>query len=113
MCVGPGRRFAWRGLFLDVSEDLANEVGVGDVFDDAKSATAERAKGDVDVEDPFQSLCPGEGRGSRGGPEMKHKRYAEEQIIRLLKEHEAGSTIEALSRRPTCWNDVRPDRNTC
>ena len=63
VCVGPGRRFAWRGLFLDVSEDLANEVGVGDVFDDAESATAERAKGDVDVGDPFQSLCPGEGRG--------------------------------------------------
>ena len=28
-----------------VIEDFANEIGVGDVFDDAKLATAERAEG--------------------------------------------------------------------
>ena len=48
---------------LNVSEDLADEIGIGDIFDDAELATAERAEGDVDVEDPFQSLCPGERRG--------------------------------------------------
>ena len=48
---------------LDVSEDSADEIGVGDVFDDAELSAAEGAKGDIDVEDPFQSLCPGEGRG--------------------------------------------------
>ena len=30
---------------------------------------------------------------------MKRKRYTEEQIIRLLKEHESGTTIEELSRK--------------
>jgi hypothetical protein len=30
---------------------------------------------------------------------MKRKRYSEEQIIRLLKEHEAGVTIEELTRK--------------
>ena len=30
---------------------------------------------------------------------MKRKRYTEEQIIRLLKEHEAGVTIEELARQ--------------
>ena len=42
---------------LDVTEDLAHEVGIGDVFDDAELATAERAPCDVDVEDAFESLC--------------------------------------------------------
>ena len=35
--------FAGRGTLLDVLEDFANEIGVGDVFDDAELATAERA----------------------------------------------------------------------
>jgi len=35
---------------------------VGDVFDDTELAAAERAACDVDVEDAFESLCPGEGR---------------------------------------------------
>ena len=30
---------------------------------------------------------------------MKKKRFAEEQIISILKEHEAGATAAALSRR--------------
>ena len=30
---------------------------------------------------------------------MKRKRYTEEQIISILKEHEAGATIVALARR--------------
>ena len=30
---------------------------------------------------------------------MKRKRYTEEQIIRLLKEHEAGVTIDELARK--------------
>ena len=54
-----------RGTLLEVTEDLANEVGVGDVFDDAELASAERAPPDVDVEDAFESLCPREGRGGR------------------------------------------------
>lgn len=29
---------------------------------------------------------------------MKRKRYTEEQIISILKEHEAGATAKALSR---------------
>jgi putative transposase len=34
-----------------------------------------------------------------GGPEMKRKKFSEEQIIKILKEHEAGSTIVDLARR--------------
>lgn len=30
---------------------------------------------------------------------MKRKRYSEEQIISILKEHEGGSTAKELSRR--------------
>ncbi len=30
---------------------------------------------------------------------MKRKRYTEEQIIAMLKEHEAGITIEELARK--------------
>lgn len=30
---------------------------------------------------------------------MKRKRYTEEQIIQMLKEHEAGVTIEELARK--------------
>ncbi len=63
MRVCASGRPGWWSLLLDMGEDLANEVGVGDVLDDAKSASAEGTKGDIDVEDPFQSLCPGERRG--------------------------------------------------
>ena len=42
-------RRAWRGTLLAVIEDLANEVGLGDVLDDAELASAERALPDVDV----------------------------------------------------------------
>lgn len=30
---------------------------------------------------------------------MKRKRYTEEQIISILKEHEAGASVPSLSRR--------------
>lgn len=30
---------------------------------------------------------------------MKRKRYSEEQIISILKEHEAGASIQELARR--------------
>ena len=30
---------------------------------------------------------------TRGGPDMKRKRYIEEQIISSLKEHEAGASV--------------------
>ena len=30
---------------------------------------------------------------------MKRKRYTEEQIIRILKEHEAGASVPDISRR--------------
>jgi putative transposase len=30
---------------------------------------------------------------------MKRKRYTEEQIVSILKEHEAGSSVPDLSRR--------------
>jgi putative transposase len=42
-----------------------------------------------------------------GGPKMKRKRYTEEQIISILKEHEAGAKVEALSRRHgVCENTI-------
>ena len=34
-----------------------------------------------------------------GGPDIKRKRYSEEKIISILKEHEAGSSVADLSRR--------------
>jgi len=34
---------------------------------------------------------------------MKRKRYTEEHIIRLLKEHEAGVTIEELALQRGLW----------
>jgi putative transposase len=30
---------------------------------------------------------------------MKRKRYTEEQVIRILKEHEAGASVPDISRR--------------
>jgi len=36
---------------------------------------------------------------TEGGPDMKHKRYTEEQIISILKEHEAGASVPELARR--------------
>ena len=38
---------------VDVIKDLANEVGIGDVFHDAELAVEERAECDVEFEDPF------------------------------------------------------------
>ena len=38
-------RPASRGTLLDVIEELADEIGVGDVFDDTEFPAAERAEG--------------------------------------------------------------------
>lgn len=38
---------------------------------------------------------------------MKRKRYSEEQIISILKEHEAGASVQELSRRHgVCGNTI-------
>jgi len=38
---------------------------------------------------------------------MKRKRYSEEQIIAVLKEHEAGARVEDLARRHgVCENTI-------
>ena len=34
-----------------------------------------------------------------GDPDMKRKRYTEEQIISILKEHQAGASVPDLARR--------------
>jgi len=34
-----------------------------------------------------------------GDPKMKRKRYSEEKIISILKEHDAGASVPDLSRR--------------
>jgi putative transposase len=34
-----------------------------------------------------------------GGPKMKCKRYTEEKIISILKEHEAGASVPDMARR--------------
>jgi len=34
-----------------------------------------------------------------GGPKMKRKRYSEEKIISILKEHEAGASVPDIARR--------------
>ena len=35
---------------------------------------------------------------TQGGPDMKRKRYTEEQIISILKEHEAGASVPAVGQ---------------
>jgi len=45
---------------------------------------------------------------SWGNPDVKRKRYTEEQIISILKEHEAGATVPALSRLPGTDANHRP-----
>jgi putative transposase len=35
----------------------------------------------------------------QGGLQMKRKRYPEEKIISILKEHDAGASVPSLSRR--------------
>jgi hypothetical protein len=46
-------RQARRGALLDVVEDLANDIGVGDIGNDPQPPTAMRAERDVELEDPF------------------------------------------------------------
>ena len=36
---------------------------------------------------------------TEGGPDVKRKRYTEEQIMSILKEHEAGASVPDISRR--------------
>ena len=36
---------------------------------------------------------------TEGGPKMKRKRYSEEKIISILKEHEAGASVPDIARR--------------
>lgn len=36
---------------------------------------------------------------TQGGPKVKKKRFSEEQIISILKEHEAGAKMADLARR--------------
>lgn len=43
----------------------------------------------------------------QGGPKTKRKRYSEEQIIALLKEHEAGASVLLWSAWRNC-NDALP-----
>ena len=44
---------------------------------------------------------------TEGGPEMKKKRFTEEQIIGVLKEQEAGARVEDLARRHgVCENTI-------
>jgi hypothetical protein len=52
-CAAP--RQAGRAL-LNVLEDLADELWIGDVRDDPQLPAAERAKGDIDFENALQSL---------------------------------------------------------
>ena len=56
---------------LTVIEDFTNEVGIGNVYDDAELAIAERAACDVDVED-----APGaQERGAVGASELTAGRW--------------------------------------
>jgi len=56
-----------RSALLEVDEDLADAGWFVDVGDDAQLSAAMRAEGDVDAEDPLQSLCPKERYGGRVG----------------------------------------------
>jgi len=38
---------------------------------------------------------------------MKHKRFSEEQIITILKEHEAGSSVVDLARHHDVAEQIR------
>jgi hypothetical protein len=61
MWRGAPRRRSWRSALLDVVEDFADEVWIGDIGDDAQLSAAERAEGDIDFEDPFEALRAGQG----------------------------------------------------
>ena len=44
---------------------------------------------------------------------MKHKRFSDEQVIGVLKEHEAGARVDDICRRPEtaiAHCDTRADR---
>ena len=50
---------------VDVVEDLADEVWIGDVPDDPQHSAAAWTEGDINFKDALQSLRPGERRGGR------------------------------------------------
>jgi len=50
---------------VDVVEDLADQVWIGDIRYDPQLSAAERAKADVYFKDALQSLRPGQRRGGR------------------------------------------------
>jgi hypothetical protein len=52
---------------MDVIEDLADELWIGDIGNDTKPPAAERAECDIDFEHTLQALRPGQRRGGRGG----------------------------------------------
>ena len=66
-----GFRTPGRGTLLTVIEDFTNEVGVGNVYDDAELAIAERAACDVDVEDALGA----QERGAVGASELTAGRW--------------------------------------
>jgi len=39
--------------------------------------------------------------------DMKKSRFSEEQIIRFLKQAEAGMPVKELIRKPVPWKEVR------
>ena len=43
-----------------MGEDLVDDGGVGDITNDAQCSAAERAYGDIELERPLESLCPGQ-----------------------------------------------------
>ena len=48
---------------MNVVENLADEVWIGDIGNHAKLAAAMRAEADVDLKNALQSLGPGQRRG--------------------------------------------------
>ena len=62
--VAPRRKLWWCSA-VDMVEDLANQVGIGNVRYNPQLSAAERAEGDVDFKYALQSLRPGQRRGGR------------------------------------------------
>ena len=44
----------------NVGKDVVDDCGVGDITNDAQCSAAERAYGDIELERPLESLCPGQ-----------------------------------------------------
>ncbi len=43
-----------------MGEDVVDDGGIGDVGDGAESASAQGTTRDIELEGPFQALCPGQ-----------------------------------------------------